>query len=188
MDYHQLFKVRFRTIGDIPFEFIYNILGAANEFAPEWLMKVPEKVCAVFQTDDSEPPELEEDPAYAQVTAIPSSRQNLYRSVSRESLSTSSSDGNIHIFDETFGVIPKHVQDLWKRQGREATVRREELIANKRNRQIPPVRFSNSAPHSPTGDDTQQLRNPIKSQPPKNELDDTRTPSHPVEFCRNEDH
>jgi hypothetical protein len=49
---------------------------------------------------------------------------------------------DLHVFDPVYGVIPRHIRDLWKRQEREARVKRETSISESIKKRLPPVRFS----------------------------------------------
>jgi len=48
-------------------------------------------------------------------------------------------DGDIHVYDPVYGVIPLETLELWKKQEEESQERRLLSIQNGKNRILPPV-------------------------------------------------
>ena len=111
------------------------------EISPGWLIDLPDQVTSFVRGSDSEPPDLEDDPAYlraiSQYEVV-----DVVADFPRSPTADLSAGVEPHIFDEVFGVIPQAVQELWKKQEREAMVKKESLTSERRSRVLPPVRFS----------------------------------------------
>lgn len=116
--------------------------------APNWVIDGSNHVASLFNKDDSELPDLELDPQFADVTSKyevvfdRSGRGFTGADDDNNDISTLQHGEESYIFDPVFGVVSEEIRDMWKRQQREANVRRESFMSNRYKKAALPVRYS----------------------------------------------
>jgi hypothetical protein len=100
---------------------------------PLWLLELSQQGLGFLSANDSEPPELELDPTY------------MHNSMHSTAFSSGNAPDDLdtaYVFDPTYGVVPRGLRDLWKKQEREAMVKKDRLTSSATKRVVPPVRYS----------------------------------------------
>jgi hypothetical protein len=117
----------------------FLIIAYLYTIKPDWVDSITEKVYRRFSADDSDPPDLEVDPAVEQYYHEHDNNKATARNYKKDH---NMPQNDTYIFDPVYGVIPKSVREMWKEQERSAIIKRETAIAKFKFKNIPPVRYS----------------------------------------------